>query len=181
MLETEMNFHYIDMAIKKLHMSLKVAHLCELNRLNHVSPEMISARGGTLFAEAYESYLKMCEDDLNNRGISLLKEIFGKVYRVGDTDLLIESVIFNEPATIVKWSDGTKTVVKCGEYDTFDKEKGLAMAIIKKLYDNSSNFNELFRKFDCYGPIEPESETEAEPEKESEPKPETKKKRGRPR
>jgi hypothetical protein len=44
----------------------------------------------------------------------------------------IEDVIFNGPATIVKWSDGTKTIVKCCEDDLFDPEKGLAMAISKK-------------------------------------------------
>jgi hypothetical protein len=44
----------------------------------------------------------------------------------------IEKVIYNGPATIVKWADGTKTVVKCCEGDAFDPEKGLAMAISKK-------------------------------------------------
>lgn len=44
----------------------------------------------------------------------------------------IEKVIFNDPATIVIWSDDSKTVVKCCEDDTFDPEKGLAMAISKK-------------------------------------------------
>ena len=47
-------------------------------------------------------------------------------------DLEIEKVIFNDPATIVMWNDGTKTVVKCQEGDTFDPEKGLAMCIVKK-------------------------------------------------
>lgn len=41
----------------------------------------------------------------------------------------IEKVIFNDPATIVFWKDGTKTIVKCQEGATFDPEKGLAMAI----------------------------------------------------
>lgn len=45
----------------------------------------------------------------------------------------IEKVIFNKPATIVFWTDGTKTVVKCGDGDVWDEEKGLAMAICKKL------------------------------------------------
>lgn len=45
----------------------------------------------------------------------------------------IKKVIFNSPATIVYWSDNTKTVVKCGEGDIYDEEKGLAMAICKKL------------------------------------------------
>ena len=46
----------------------------------------------------------------------------------------IKKVIFNDPATIVFWNDGSKTVVKCQEGDIFDPEKGLAMAIsMKKL------------------------------------------------
>lgn len=44
----------------------------------------------------------------------------------------IIEVIFNNPATIVYWSDGSKTVVKACDKDTFDKETGLAMAIAKK-------------------------------------------------
>ena len=43
-----------------------------------------------------------------------------------------EKVIFNNPATVVLWSDGTKTVVKRQKGDKWDYEKGLAMAIIKK-------------------------------------------------
>ena len=34
----------------------------------------------------------------------------------------ITNVIFNNPATIVFWSDGTKTVVKCDERDEFYPE-----------------------------------------------------------
>lgn len=41
----------------------------------------------------------------------------------------IKKVIFNDPATIVFWKDGTKTVVKSQEGAEFDPEKGLAMAI----------------------------------------------------
>lgn len=37
----------------------------------------------------------------------------------------IKDVIFAPPATIVYWSDGSKTVVKCSEKDVFDPEKGL--------------------------------------------------------
>lgn len=59
----------------------------------------------------------------------------------------IEKVIFNNPATIVYWNDGTKTVVKCQEGDFFDKEKGLAMAIIKKMYGNKGSYNKVFDKW----------------------------------
>lgn len=43
----------------------------------------------------------------------------------------IKNVIFNPPATIVFWADGTKIVVKA-HGEEFDPEKGLAMAISKK-------------------------------------------------
>ena len=59
----------------------------------------------------------------------------------------ITNVIFNKPATIVFWSDGTKTVVKC-EHEEFDPEKGLAMAIVKKVMaDNHGYYNEIFKKW----------------------------------
>lgn len=59
----------------------------------------------------------------------------------------IKNVIFNDPATIVFWSDGTKTVVKCGKDDTFDPEKELAMAISKYFFDNAGYFNDVFKKW----------------------------------
>lgn len=58
----------------------------------------------------------------------------------------IEDVIFNDPATIVFWTDGTKTVVKA-ENEPFDREKGLAMAISKKFLGNKGNYFETFKKF----------------------------------
>lgn len=48
-------------------------------------------------------------------------------------DSLIEKVIFNGPATIIIWKDGTKTVVKCMDGDDYDREKGFMMAIIEYL------------------------------------------------
>ena len=59
----------------------------------------------------------------------------------------IERVIFNDPATIVIWSDGSKTVVKCQDGDTYSEEIGLAMCIAKKYLGNSGNFNEVFKKW----------------------------------
>lgn len=59
----------------------------------------------------------------------------------------IKKVIFNDPATIVFWSDGTKTVVKCGENDEYDPEKGLAMAIAKRALGNQGNYYNEFKKW----------------------------------
>ena len=63
-----------------------------------------------------------------------------------NTPLTIKKVIFNKPATIVLWSDGTKTVVKCA-VKKFDKEKGLAMAITKKFLGNKGNYYNEVRKW----------------------------------
>lgn len=60
--------------------------------------------------------------------------------------LSIKQVIFNAPATIVLWNDGTKTVVKC-ENEEFDPEKGLAMAIAKKALGNQGNYYNQIRKW----------------------------------
>lgn len=59
----------------------------------------------------------------------------------------IKKVIYNFPATIVIWEDGTKTVVKCHNDEVFDPEKGLAMAICKKAFGNEYDFHQVFKKW----------------------------------
>lgn len=59
----------------------------------------------------------------------------------------IVKVIFNEPATIIIWDDGTKTVVKAQKGEVFDKEKGLAMAVVKKAFGNNGNYYNEFKKW----------------------------------
>ena len=60
---------------------------------------------------------------------------------------MIVNVKFSGDRTIVFFNDGTKTIVQCQEGDTFDKEKGLAVACMKKLFDNTNIFNEVMRKW----------------------------------
>lgn len=64
-----------------------------------------------------------------------------------DVAISIKKVIYNPPATIVFWADGTKTVVKCAKSDDFDQEKGLAMCICKKIFNNDAQYHKTFRKF----------------------------------
>lgn len=59
----------------------------------------------------------------------------------------IKKVIFNKPATIVLWEDGTKTVVKCSNEDAWDPEKGLAMCIIKKICGNDNSYHKIFKEW----------------------------------
>ena len=62
----------------------------------------------------------------------------------------IKRVIFNPPATIVFWSDGSKTVVKCSKSEAFDPEKGLAMAIAKRAQGNCEDYYKDISKW-CAG------------------------------
>ena len=59
----------------------------------------------------------------------------------------INKVIFNDPATIVFWNDGTKTIVKCNENDSFDPAKGLAMAIAKYHFGNDNTFHKVMKSW----------------------------------
>ena len=69
------------------------------------------------------------------------------IVKFGMCCVCIRKVIFNDPATVVLWSDGTKTVVKCGPEDTFDMEKGLAMAIVNKMAGNDNRFHKVFKQY----------------------------------
>lgn len=57
---------------------------------------------------------------------------------------LVDRIIVNGPATIVWWTDGTKTVSVCSNEDIFDIEKGLAMCTLKYLIGDGS-YNDIFR------------------------------------
>lgn len=43
------------------------------------------------------------------------------------TSIYIKKVIYSNPAVIAFWSDGTKTVAKCSESDTYNPEFGLLL------------------------------------------------------
>ena len=72
-----------------------------------------------------------------------LNSIYGKKPRLVPR---IKNVIFNDPATIVFWSDNTKTVVKA-QNEPFDPEKGLAMAICKRALGNEGNYYNEIKKW----------------------------------
>ena len=59
----------------------------------------------------------------------------------------IKDVIFSDPATVVFWNDNTKTVVKTRGGEKYDKEKGLAMAIVKKITGNTGNYYNIFKEW----------------------------------
>ena len=88
----------------------------------------------------------------------LRKEILSKMkfprdiadYKVAETtnfySLNVSKIIFNPPATIVFWEDGTKTVVKCAAEDEFSECYGFLAALGKKVYENNNQIKKLIDK-----------------------------------
>lgn len=99
---------------------------------------IIKARG------SMKEFDDLCDDYRCNKAVSFV-EVDALCHF--SQDVRPHKVIFNDPATIVLWNDGTKTVVKCQEGDTYDKEKGLALCIAKKALGNKGNFNNEFKKW----------------------------------
>ena len=104
---------------------------------------------GHITGTAKVSYRSL--DDIRNDAevpINIYRNILNSTYGIGSSHIPeIKNVIFNDPATIVFWEDGTKTVVKCQDGDEFDPEKGLAMAIAKKAYGNKGNYCNKMKKW----------------------------------
>lgn len=55
----------------------------------------------------------------------------------------IKEVIFNNPATIILWADGTKTVVKCKDGDKYDKQTGFLICYLKGIVGNKTLLKEI--------------------------------------
>ena len=51
----------------------------------------------------------------------------------------VKKVIFSGPKTIVLWADGTKTIVSCGEADSYDYYSGFCAAVVKKLFGSTTH------------------------------------------
>lgn len=58
-----------------------------------------------------------------------------------------KKVIFNGPATIVMWQDGTKTIVKRREGEPDDKEKAVMYCFLKKLCGNKATMDKYLKLF----------------------------------
>lgn len=82
----------------------------------------------------------------------LRKEILSKMATINVAktknfySLNVSKIIFNPPATIVFWEDGTKTVVKCSAEDEFSEYYGFLAALGKKAYENNNQIKKLIDK-----------------------------------
>lgn len=86
--------------------------------------------------------LRSRKDDL-----AILSEYISSTYRSEAFNIAssIKDVMYKDPATIIFWKDGTKSVVVC-DGEEYDPEKGFAMAVCKKAFGNEGNYYNTFKK-----------------------------------
>lgn len=89
---------------------------------------------------------KHVENDIDTTN-QIYKRMLNSIYGFMNFKSKIKKVIFNPPATIILWTDGTKSVVKCQNGEEFDPEKGFALAYLKKLLGNDNTFNKEIHKW----------------------------------
>ena len=93
------------------------------------------------------------KDNLTTEDRTTAKCLINSIYGAAsmsmnsNASVFLIRVIYNDPATIAFWSDGTKTVVKAQPGDIFDPEKGLAMVIAKKACGNTGNYYNGFKRW----------------------------------
>lgn len=70
--------------------------------------------------------------------LALQKEARPRMYNIYSKNVVatIDHVVFNGPATIIFWQDGTKTVLKCHEGDEFSAVTGFALCMLKGMLGN---------------------------------------------
>lgn len=60
---------------------------------------------------------------------------------------LVKDIVFSGPCTIIFWSDGTKTMVRCTDEDYYDQEKGILACMAKKLFGNTHVYNDILKEY----------------------------------
>lgn len=85
--------------------------------------------------EINNSFLEneLAEDEIDN-DLNLIRMIEELEEEEQYDYLAYERIIFNDPATIIIWADGTRTVVKACKEDKFDKGVGLKTALLQRVF-----------------------------------------------
>ena len=110
--------------------------------------EGLYKEGLTIDLDKLNNVSRLIEDRMNRRegdAKMYTNKTYSSYYQYPVPE--IKNVIFNPPATIVFWNDGTKTVVKCQNYESFDPEKGITMAFFKKMHGNKGHYFEEIKKW----------------------------------
>jgi ATP-dependent protease HslVU (ClpYQ) peptidase subunit len=125
----------------------------EWKRFNAIGTAQLEPSEHTLVGDVTTGYAYVDSDmmsllaEMQKQVDYFKKKAINRIYgKSKSSNWGIKKVLFNDPATIVIWNDGSKTVVKASS-EPFDPEKGLAMAIAKKALGNKGNYYEVFKKY----------------------------------
>jgi len=58
----------------------------------------------------------------------------------------VEDVIYNNPLTIVNWSDGIKTIVKCRDGEAFNEYMGFLACVAKRVFGGHGHYRQHIEK-----------------------------------
>lgn len=121
----------------------------DINLLEHASPEVIAAHDNRAKNWYDYKYFSDWFSELIGKESKKTdpKTVYKHQDKVFTTPNMIKDVIFRDPATIIFWEDGTKTVVKTQDGEKYDKEKGLAMAVCKKVFGNERDYYNVFKRW----------------------------------
>jgi hypothetical protein len=144
-------------------------HIGNINLEDLIKDEIKNYDNNRIFSD--EVLAELLADNLKDLKNKLTKELEEELAREKRKDIdrfiaKIDKVYFGKGTTVIKWKDGTSTKVKCQDGETFDKEKGVAMCIIKHMFGDIGYYNEIFKSLNL-----DEDVAETKPEiKESKPK-----------
>ena len=65
-------------------------------------------------------------------------------------------IIYNDPATVVFWKDGTKTVVKRAPNEVSNHYTAFCAALAKKIFETNSHVNRVVKSGECIEKKKPE-------------------------
>lgn len=113
---------------------------CTTDSVYYMSTECYDDDNAELVTEACENAFgcrveSVVEIETSKRVMSALNDgLFSSIDRTGVYIPPISNIKFKNGATIIQFSDGTKTVVRPSKNDEFDYEKGVLYALVKRLY-----------------------------------------------
>jgi hypothetical protein len=84
-----------------------------------------------------EDYTKNPTTVVVGNMVEVGKAKFAGKFDQANLGMYITKVLYNDPATVIFWSDGTKTISKVQKGDTYNKELGLTLCVLKKLVGSS--------------------------------------------
>lgn len=143
--------HYLLTGAPTAHVNGYLVSIHKDGSVTHIGPAFLrscgyrSGRGfelGGVMGSISFDYRQLC--GLNAFDMKMAKEV-AEMFGPSGGAFKIKDVIYNDPAVIVNWADGTKTVAKAKD-ESYDPEKGLAMCFAKKALGNTFRTFKPFKR-----------------------------------